>query len=290
MKYTNKKNIATTNAMLSVPNRTKRLTTGFLLAAAVTLAGHDVLANPMAVNLGTAAQFGILAGSAVTITGPTTINGNLGSSPTPAITGLGSLTLNGVNEANNSVAQTAHNDLATAISDAASRTPTTTYAAAYNLGGQTLTPGVYNSASSLYLTGTLTLDGLGDPNAVFIIQAGSTLTGAAASSVVLTDGAQAANVFWEIGSSATLGADTAFVGSLLAETSVTLGAGSDINGRVLALNGAITMANNTINVPVASGSSSQVADGGSTLLMLGLGLMIPLGLSRRFATLPCLQQ
>jgi hypothetical protein len=229
------------------------------------------------VNLGTASQFGVLAGSGITITGPTAITGDIGSSPTPAITGLANLDLNGVNQAGNAVTQTAQNDLAIAYNTVAGLTADATYAGGADLGGQTLTAGVYNGASSVFLTGTLTLNGQGNSDAVFIIQVGSTLITASDSSVILTGGAQACHVYWQVGSSATLGTGTDFVGNILALTSITLDTGTSLDGRALAENGAVTMDNNIITMPVCI--SSNVPDNGSTLLMLGFGLLGVLGLA-----------
>lgn len=206
---------------------------------------------PMAqptVNLGTAASFAVLAGSGITNTGPTTIIGDVGTFPTTSETGFGTVTIIGTNHAGDAVTQGAKTDLVIAYNDAAGRVPFTVVAG--DLGGQTLTPGVYQSASSLGLTGTLTLDAQGDPNAVFIFQMGSTLTTASASSVVLINGAQACNVFWQVGSSATLGTGSAFQGTILALTSITATTGAVVNGRLLARNGEVTLDTNTITVTI----------------------------------------
>ena len=144
------------------------------------------------VPLGTAGSFGVLAGAGITNTGPTTINGDFGTFPTTTITGSASITTNGMNHAGDAVTQGAKPDLVTAYDAAAGEGPTSPIVA--DLGGQTLTPGVYNSASSIGLTGSLTLNGGGDSSAIFVFQAGSTLTTASASSVNLVNGAQACNV------------------------------------------------------------------------------------------------
>jgi hypothetical protein len=197
------------------------------------------------VNLGTATSFAVLAGSGITNTGPTTIIGDVGTFPTTTETGFGTVTIIGTNHAGDAVTQGAKNDLVTAYNDAAGRTPATTVSG--DIGGQTLTPGVYNSSSSLGITGTLTLDAQGDPNAVFIFQIGSTLiTAAENSNVALINGAQACNVFWQVGSSATLGTNTTFQGTILALTSITATTGAVVNGRLLARNGAVTLDTNTI--------------------------------------------
>ena len=200
---------------------------------------------PPAIPLGASSSFGVVAGSGVTNTGPSVLTGDIGSFPTLAITGLASLSLTGVNQAGGAVSQLAKDDLVTAYDDAASRPATETIAA--DLGGRTLSPGVYRSASSIGLTGALTLDGQGDPNAVFVFQAGSTVTTASASQVVLVNGARSCNVFWQVGSSATLGTGSVFRGNILAFTSITVTTGVTIDGRVLARNGAVTLDSDVIN-------------------------------------------
>ena len=157
------------------------------------------------------------------------------------------MTINGVNRAGGGVTQNAKADLLTAYKVAAGEGPTSPITK--DLGGQSLTAGVYNSASSIGLTGALTLDAAGDPGAVFVFQAGSTLTTASASSVVLTNGAQACNVFWQIGSSATLGTGSSFRGTILASESITATTGATIQGRLLAFGGAVTLDTNTISRP-----------------------------------------
>jgi hypothetical protein len=198
-----------------------------------------------AVPLGAAGSFGVLAGAGITNTGPTTITGDVGTFPTTTVTGSASMTINGTNHAGDGVTQQAKTDLVTAYNNAAAQGPTNPIVA--DLGGQSLPPGVYNSASSIGLTGALTLNAGGDPNAVFVFQAGSALTTASASSVVLTNGAQACNVFWEIGSSATLGTGSSFRGTVIALQSITVTTGVSIDGRVLARNGAVTLDTDTIS-------------------------------------------
>jgi Ice-binding-like len=200
-----------------------------------------------ALPFGASASFAVLAGSGVTNTGPSVLTGDLGSFPTPAITGLATLTLSGVAQGAGAVTQQAKTDLVAAYDAAAGKAAGTTIAA--DIGGRTLQPGVYRSASSIGLTGTVTLDGQGDPNAVFVFQAGSTLTTASASQVVLANGARACNVFWQVGSSATLGTGSTFRGSIIALTSVTVTTGVTIAGRVLARNGAVTLDSDTITRP-----------------------------------------
>jgi hypothetical protein len=205
------------------------------------------------VSLGTADSFAVLAGSGITNTGPTTINGDLGTYPTTTITGAGTLTVTGTNHGGDAVTQGAKTDLVTAYNNAAAEGPTSPIVA--DLGGQSLTPGVYNSASSIGLTGALTLDGSGDPNAVFVFQAGSTLTTASASQVNLINGAQSCNVFWQVGSSATLGTDSSFLGTILALTSITVTTDVTVDGRVLASNGAVTLDTDTITTSTCAATT-----------------------------------
>jgi len=218
-----------------------------------------------AVPLGTADSFVVLAGAIVTNTGPSTLNGDVGSYPTTTITGTGSMTVNGVNHAGDAVTQGAQTDLTTAYNTAAGEGPTSPIAA--DLAGQTLTPGVYNSASSVGLSGDLTLDAGGDPSAVFVFQAGSTLTTASGSHVTLTNGAQACNVFWQVGTSATLGTGSSFRGTVLAMESITVTTGATVEGRVLARNGAVTLDTNTITkatcatTPAPTGQVAAVPSG-----------------------------
>jgi cell division septation protein DedD len=219
-------------------------------AAFATTAG----AAQATVGLGTASSFAVLAGSGITNTGATTITGDVGTFPTPAETGFGSVTLNGANDAGNSVTQGAQNDLVTAYNDAAGQTPASTIPT--ELGGSTLSGGVYNSAAGTFgLTGTLTLNGQGDATTVFIFDAASTFITASSSNIVLENGAQACNVFWVVGSSETLGTNTSLVGTTLALTSITLDTGATVAGRELARNGAVTMDANTITVPPCSASA-----------------------------------
>src|ERR1700722_6020166 len=167
----------------------------FAAASAVVaiMASQPAGAATAPVNLGTAASFAVLAGSTVTNTGPSTINGDLGVSPGTAVTGFPPGTVNGTIHAADAVAGQAQSDLTTAYNDAASRTPPVVVSG--DLGGLTLTPGVYKARSWIGLTGALTLDAQGDSSAVFVFQVGSTLTTASASHVNLINGAQACNVF-----------------------------------------------------------------------------------------------
>ena len=221
----------------------------FVLGMMLALIG-GAAAAVTAVPLGTTDSFAVLAGSGITSTGPTTVNGDLGTYPTTTITETPTITVNGTNHAGDAVTQGAKTDLVTAYNTAASETPAAPIAA--DLGGQTLAPGVYNSASSVGLTGTLTLDAGGDPNAVFVFQAGSTLTTASASQVSMINGAQSCNVFWQVGSSATLGTGSTFRGTIIALTSITVTTGVTVDGRVLARNGAVTLDTDTITKPTCA--------------------------------------
>jgi hypothetical protein len=249
--------------------RTLRFSFGTSMVAGIafiTLAAfgtQSAMAATATVNLGTASSFAVLAGSEITNTGPTTISGDIGLSPGTAISGFppGSQT-SGATYVANGVALTAENDLITASNSAAGRSPFVTVSG--DLGGSTLVSGVYRSASSMGLTGTVTLNGGGNPDSVFIFEAGSSLTTASTSSVALENGAQACNVFWQVGSSATLGTTTNFAGSILATTSITLNTGATVNGRVLALGGAVTMDDNTITVPTCLLASSTTTTAVST--------------------------
>ena len=222
----------------------------FLVASLIPLTlamANTADATATSVLLGTTNSFGVLAGTGITNTGPTTINGDIGTYPTTSITGAGSMTITGTNHAGDAVTQQAKTDLVTAYNNAAGEGPTT--ALVSDPVGLTLAPGVYTNSSSIGLSGALTLDAAGDPNAVFVFQAGSTLKTGSASHISLINGARACNVFWQVGSSATLGTGSSFVGTVLALTSITVTTGVTINGRVLTRNGAITLDTDRITVP-----------------------------------------
>jgi len=198
-----------------------------------------------AVNLGTADSFSVLAGSTITNTGTTIIDGDVGLHPGTVFSGQGTATVSGVVHIANAVALQAKNDLLDAYIDAVGQASNTIGA---ELGGSTLTPGVYNSLdTSFQITGTLTLDGDNDLNPVFIFQAGSALTTASGSKVELINGANSDNIFWQVGSSATLGTNSDFVGNILSSESITATTGAKIKGQLLALNGAVTLDSNTIS-------------------------------------------
>ncbi len=263
--------------LATVRNGARRIPLGFIFAIAVTFLHQDARATAT-VNLGSTTNFSILAGSGITISGApnsTTNTGDVGTFPTTTITGIGNMVfLSGTNHAGDAVTQTGKVDLITAYTDAFARVPDQTYAPIFDLGGLTLTNGVYNDPSSFGITGTLMLDAKGDPNAAWIFQTGSTLTTAGSSLVLLTNGAQASHVFWQVGSSATLGTYSEFVGTIMASNSITLNTGAIVDGRALAWTAAVSLDSNAIGIP------SSVPEPGSTLLF-GVGLVALLALRWR---------
>ena len=233
--------------------RTRRLALLLSLVCAATgvvgvVEAPSARAATAAVSLGTAADFAVLAGSTITNTGPSAITGDVGLSPGTAITGLPSGQVNGTVHAADAVAAQAKSDLVAAYDDAAARPATATIPV--ELGGTTRTPGVYESPAGTFgITGTVTLDAQGDTNAVFIFKAASTLITASASSVNLVNGARASNVFWQVGSSATLGTYSILRGNVMALASITVTTGVTIDGRVLARTAAVTLDTDTISRP-----------------------------------------
>jgi len=215
------------------------------LAAFFVLGLVSLVIAANTVSLGTADSFAILAGSTITNTGPSVVTGDMGLNPGSSITGFPPATLIGTQYANNATAAQAQLDLTTAYNNAAGQGCTQDLTG-QDLGGLTLTPGVYCFDTSAQLTGTLTLDGQNNADSVFIFKTGSTLTTATGSSVALINDVQACNVFWQIGSSATLGVNTAFKGNILALTSITFDTGASLDGRALARNGAVTLDTNTV--------------------------------------------
>ena len=216
-------------------------------AGLVTLATSAQAAED--VPLGTTESFVILAGAGITNTGLTTLDGDIGTFPTTSIDpgAFGFTFITGTNHAGDGVTQGAKDDLVLAYNAAAGQPDPVPIAD--DLGGDVLTAGVYNSASSIGLNGTVTLDAQGDEDAVFVFQAGSTLITETGSTVALTNGAQACNVYWQVGSSATLKTTTTFVGTIFALESISLQTGATVDGRVLARNGAVTLDTNTITRP-----------------------------------------
>jgi hypothetical protein len=235
------------------------------------------------VPLGTSGSFAVLGGSTVTNTGASVITGNLGVSPGSSVTGFPpGIVAGGTIHAADGVALQAQNDLTTAYNTAAG-IPCGTDLTGQDLGGLTLTPGVYCFTSSAALTGTLTLDFQGNPSAFFLFKIGSTLTTASGSSVVLINNGGAAcapNLFWQVGTSATLGTGSTFGGNILALSSITVTTGASLQGRALARNGAVTLDTNSVNLTgcgIASPAVPVLDYVGLTMLMLffaGVGVFV----------------
>ncbi|MCW2967657.1 MAG: hypothetical protein JWM71_1429 [Solirubrobacteraceae bacterium] len=239
------------------PLRARRA--GILFAVGLALAAVPAAAHASAVNLATASPFVVLGGSTVTNTGPSVLNGNLGVAPGTALTGFGlPAVVNGATHDNDAVAAQAQSDLTTAYGVAAAQ-PVTADLTGQDLGGKTLTAGAYRFSSSAQLTGQVTLNAEGNPNAQFVFMIGSTLTTASASSVVLINGASPCNVYWQVGSSATVGTTTAFQGTLMALTSISLNHAATVQGRALARNGAVTLNDNTLSGAVCGTSTTPPA-------------------------------
>lgn len=229
-----------------------------LLGALMLVAAPPAVAAQGPVGLGRADRFAVLAASGITNTGSTTITGDIGTFPTPSMTGFGSVTLTGANQADNAVTQGAKIDLVTAYDDAFGRTPATDVPV--ELGGTTRLAGVYTSPT-FGLTGTLTLDAKGNADAMFIFQAGSTLITEVNSDVLLINGADPCHVVWQVGSSATFKTGTDMVGDVLAQTSISAQGGATFKGRLLARTGAVTLINNTItNGTCAPPDTSDTSD------------------------------
>jgi hypothetical protein len=225
---------------------------GTITVLAFVLLSSSVYASALYVNLGTADTFAVLAGSSVTVTGPTVVDGNVGVARGGAITGFppGTITVPYAMYAGTPVASQAESDLTSAYNFATGEPcPGANVLSGQNLGGLTLNPGVYCFGSAAQLNGTLTLDAMGDPNAIFLFQIGSTLTTASNAAVIVIDGGQPGDVFWQVGSSATIGTSTAFEGNILAFASITLNNGANIeSGSALARSGAVIMNNNDVSL------------------------------------------
>jgi hypothetical protein len=207
--------------------------------------------GPSVVVLGTTSTFAVLAQDSINSTGATVITGDVGLTPGTAteVTGFPPGTYSGTLQANNAAAATAAADLLTAITDVTARSTGVITLPSGDLSGLTLSPGLYDTTAPLTLSGTLTLNALGHPEAVFIIRTSADLTTAAGSRVVLTSGAQASNVIWLVGTTATLGANSEFQGTILANQSITLNSGAHLIGRALARTGVVTLNASVITVP-----------------------------------------
>ena len=242
-------------SVVPTPHSSRWWAARIALLLAISMLAWPVIANAQStqppVGLGTAQSFAVLAGQGVTNTGPSVVNGDLGTHPNAAVTGFPPGLVNGAIHAADAVALQAQSDLTTAYNDAAGRTPVTTIAT--ELGGRTLLPGVYNSSSGTFqITGTLTLNAQGNPNQVFIFQMASTLITASSSTVSLLGGAQACNIFWQVGSSATLGTTSTFRGNILALTSIQVQTGATVEGRALARNASVTLDDNVFTLPTCA--------------------------------------
>ncbi len=263
-----------------------------LFASSLLANGEHGWARPqlaVAPPLGTAASFAVLGGSTVTNIGGTVVTGDLGVSPGSAIIGFPPGVVVGTIHATDAVAAQAQADGTVAYNNLAGQACDADLTS-QNLGGLTLTPGVYCFSSSAQLTGILTLDGQGDPDAVFVFQIGSTLTTASAAAVLLINSASACNVFWQLGSSATLGTGSAFAGNLLALTSITLNSTASIAGRALARNGAVTLDTNsiltscTVVAPTATSTNTPVPTSTNTPMPTDTSTPVPTNTSTPIGT------
>lgn len=229
--------------------RTAKVLTALLPMIATGLA---VVASPSAsaattITLGTSNNFAVLAGGGISNTGNTAVQGDIGAYPTVSFTDAGALVLSGAYHFGDATAIAAKAALATAYSAAATSTPSS--ALAGDLGGKTLLPGVYSNSAGIGVTGTLTLDAQGNPNSVFIIQTPAGLNTAAASQVNIVNGGQACNVFWQVGTTTNLGANSDFKGNLLTNSNFVGGVNAKVAGRVFSLTGSVALNSNTIVKP-----------------------------------------
>jgi type VI secretion system secreted protein VgrG len=238
--------------------------THLLLAPVITSAAGPTI-RP-----GTTTTYGVLAGSTITNTGPTTISGTAGGDvglfPGTAYTGSGSVTITGTSHITDSAASIAQTDLVTAYNDLG--VPSPTILSSPDLAGRRLLAGTYAAtAGTLANSGNVILDAQGDPTAVFVFQAASTAITSVGSTMTLANGAQACNVYWRVGSSATIGVNSTFIGHVYALTSITANTGASITGQLLARNGAVTLDNNTIrnNACTAVVTTSTAAAGATTV-------------------------
>jgi hypothetical protein len=242
------------------------LTSTLLLGALLSVPSRAYAVSPTSVALGTAGTYTALGWtSVVNSLGPTVLSGDLGVSPESTLTGFGSglATVGGATHVNDAAAVQAQVDMLIAYNDAKSRTATAQFGG--DQIGKTFTPGVYHTAAAFELTGILTLDGQGDPNAVFIFQVDAALNTAAASSVHLTNGAQPSRVFWQVLGAAGTGASSTFVGTILAVGAITVGNLAVLEGAALS-RGVVTLSANTITTPVVTGGLSITVPGDAVSL------------------------
>jgi hypothetical protein len=279
-----------TNLRTVLRSGAKRIPMGLGVMLALTFLNHNVSANPE-VNLETANSFAVLGGTAVNNTGLSVIaGGNVGLSPGSlgSVTGFPPGIVNSpyTIEAADAAALQAQNDLGAAFNAAAGLSPTGGNLTGMNLGGLTLTPGVYKFDTAAFLTGTLTLNDQGNPDAVFVFQIGSTLITTSGSSVKTINDPDASavpglGIFWQVGSSATLGTGTDLEGNVLAYSSITDTGGSTVDGRLLAENAVVNLDDTSITVPGQLPGGTNVPDTCCTLLLLGSGLAALLAFARR---------
>jgi hypothetical protein len=290
-----KKSMKETCFIIAMRNGAKRIPIGLGVALALSFLHQNASADE--VLLGTANGYSVLAGSSITSTGLTVINGgSIGVSPGTAITGFppGIVIAPGTIQSATAAAAQGESDLTTAYNQAAglARTATLTGLTLGTVGTETdpLTPGVYFFKTSAQLTGTLYLNDEGEKDPIFVFQIGSTLTTASDSAVVeLNQGSgtiKGSSIFWQVGTSATLGTGTSFDGNILANASITDDGGSTVYGRLLAMTSAVTLNDTIIDTPPAEvagggGGSGGVPDTGSTLLLLGSGLTALFAFGRR---------
>jgi hypothetical protein len=243
---------------MSSPTPLKRGLAGVALAVALALVAVPAVAQAAPVDLATASPFVVLGGTTVTNEGPSVLNGDLGVSPGTALTGFGlPAVVNGATHDSTAVAAQAQLDLTNAYNVAAGQpvSPADDLSGT-DLGNRKLTAGAYRYNAGALLTGPLTLDAQGNPNAHFIFEIGAELTTESASSVILINGASPCNVYWQVGSSADLGTTTKFVGNLMALTSISLKNAATVEGRMLARNGQVSLIDNVLSRPqCATGST-----------------------------------
>jgi hypothetical protein len=247
------------HARRSVPTCTAALIVFGLLATSWSAAASVV-------PLGVADSFAVLGASTVTNTGATIVTGDLGVSPGTSVTGFGPGVVNGSIHMNDAMAMQAHADASTAYAQLAGETLTTDLSG-QNLGSMILTPGVYHFNTAAQLTGTLILDTQGDPNATFHFQIGTTLTTDPGSMITFLNGSST-NIFWQVGTSATIGVDSVLYGNVLADQSITVNSGATVIGRLIAINAAVTLDTDIINIPAVPEPGTWFA-GVLTLALVG---------------------